>query len=618
MCPATKTTSNRSRKPKNESDDDNDGDFQEEEEEYVPAATSRRSSRVRKTGKKEEESAKPAKKAVTGKRKAAAPAKSQPKPKKARKSTPKKAAPKKSKKEGEIEKGEETPDEEEANFEDDDEEEEIDYEAMDEDAKPAPIDNERKFEGRARKVPERFHFDGMSVIQHKGEESDEDDFDDMEEGEEEEEEEEAVEEPKEEPTENGVWKRNDGLFVFEHKNFKPASKIISFDFDCTLANTKGKHIFPKTADDWVHWCAREKMVEKFNKYLGKSAQLPVAKSEEKPADAPAENNVKDNEYCFVIFSNQLGVTKGQADWSVVRQRIDAFIKDINIPFNVLCAIQDDGNRKPDTGMFNYFITKMNGEFNTIEKIDLTNSVFVGDAAGRRKAWNGDAKTKKDFSCADRKFALNLGIPFKTPEEFFLEQPPTDNYDLGYNPKNLQVPTDANSDKPKKVEYTKQTQEMIILVGRPASGKSFFVQKYLSNPELKAPVEYVRVNRDTLVTQAKCLKEARKSLEEKKSVVIDNTNPSKKVRAEYLDLAQEFSVPVRCFVFKTDPELADHLNNVRFKVSGTKPVPPVAINNFKKQFEEPTKDEGFDELVEIQFTPQFEDAKLKEAFYRFYD
>jgi bifunctional polynucleotide phosphatase/kinase len=42
--------------------------------------------------------------------------------------------------------------------------------------------------------------------------------------------------------------------------------------------------------------------------------------------------------------------------------------------------------------------------------DKTASFFVGDAAGRQYSRN-----KSDFSSTDRKWALNVGIPFLTPE-----------------------------------------------------------------------------------------------------------------------------------------------------------------------------------------------------------
>ena len=43
------------------------------------------------------------------------------------------------------------------------------------------------------------------------------------------------------------------------------------------------------------------------------------------------------------------------------------------------------------------------------------------------------------------------------------------------------------------------QELIIMVGPPASGKSTFAKNFL------IPFNYIHVNRDTLQTQDKCLK-----------------------------------------------------------------------------------------------------------------
>ena len=60
-------------------------------------------------------------------------------------------------------------------------------------------------------------------------------------------------------------------------------------------------------------------------------------------------------------------------------------------------------------MWNLFSEKYNGK----NKIDMQNSFYCGDAAGRK-----DGK-HKDFSDSDYKFALNVGISFKTPENLFL-------------------------------------------------------------------------------------------------------------------------------------------------------------------------------------------------------
>jgi len=63
--------------------------------------------------------------------------------------------------------------------------------------------------------------------------------------------------------------------------------------------------------------------------------------------------------------------------------------------------------------------------------------------------------------------------------------------------------------------------MIVFCGSPGSGKSTFWQTHYS--------DYSRINRDTLKTKEKCLKVAAEEINKKKSVVIDNTNPSKEDR-----------------------------------------------------------------------------------------
>lgn len=74
------------------------------------------------------------------------------------------------------------------------------------------------------------------------------------------------------------------------------------------------------------------------------------------------------------------------------------------------------------------------------------------------------------------------------------------------------------------------QEIVIFIGSPGSGKSTIWSTYFS--------DYVRVNNDTLKTPANCLKLTYESLKEGKSVCIDNTNPSKQRREDFINLAKE--------------------------------------------------------------------------------
>ena len=108
-----------------------------------------------------------------------------------------------------------------------------------------------------------------------------------------------------------------------------------------------------------------------------------------------------------------------------------------------------------------------------------------------------------------KFALNLKIPFHSPEEYFLGDPPAQ-YLLGafnpqdYIPASLPIiPTITSSPTP----------DVIIFVGSPAAGKSTFFRDVL------LPMGYTRVNQDALKTRDKCLSEAATLLTNNVPIVI---------------------------------------------------------------------------------------------------
>lgn len=140
-------------------------------------------------------------------------------------------------------------------------------------------------------------------------------------------------------------------------------------------------------------------------------------------------------------------------------------------------------------------------------------------------------------------------------------------------------------------------EVIVCVGYPASGKSSFVKKHL------VPKGYVYINQDTLKTRDKCVVACQKALAEKKSVVIDNTNPEAATRALYIKLAKNANVPVRCFYFGDNEDLAQHNNYYR---AITKPeekrdvLSTIAFRTFKSKLQEPTTREGFQEVKKINF------------------
>ena len=361
------------------------------------------------------------------------------------------------------------------------------------------------------------------------------------------------------------------------KSQKNFTKVIGFDFDSTLVNQPSGKTFPVNADDWqpLNGVVKEKLV------------------------SASKDSV------IVIFTNQNGIEKNQVTTKDVMKRIDNFLNFCGLQDIVWCfaASHSDHFRKPCTGMWDFAMSQFEAA-NGITKINKNECLYVGDAAGRHKT----KTTKKDFSCSDRTFAHNVGIAFMTPEQFFLDSPAPLASEWswdGINPEDyLHLEKAANA----TAVGEKPTQELVLLIGPPASGKSTFCLKHFPN--------YVRINNDTLKTKAKCIKLAMESLKAGKSIIVDNTNPSAKARKEYIDcLGKTSSVPVRAIVIETPKELVFHLNNVRVKMTqgATRKIPSVCYNTYFKNFEQPKQTEGISEIVVVPFKLEFGDQKHRQLF-----
>lgn len=251
-------------------------------------------------------------------------------------------------------------------------------------------------------------------------------------------------------------------------------------------------------------------------------------------------------YAIYVFTNQ---TK---EWKLVH--IENSLSQLEIPIKVVVGF----------GKLNKIIKPNPVLFldNAPIIFDKGNSFYCGDAAGRPSDWSN----------VDITFANNVGIKFKIPESCF--------------PIELQKP-DHNTIC--KIDYEKDTQEIIILVGYPASGKTTFASNYLKT--------YVIINGDELKTVARMLKCAKSYIQNSYSVVIDATNGRLDNRKCFIDFAQCYNIDIRCFVFNTSMEDALEWNTKRMNETGKK-VPNIAFYTYRKYYTIPTLSEGFDEIVYI--------------------
>ncbi|PAA77608.1 hypothetical protein BOX15_Mlig031635g2, partial [Macrostomum lignano] len=350
------------------------------------------------------------------------------------------------------------------------------------------------------------------------------------------------------------------MFVMSSSTAAAAKKCAVFDIDWCLIKPKSGGKWPKNATDWC-WL--------FDSVPDKLRQL------------------HSDGYRLLFISNQSGFEKGTTSPKEIMQKCELVISELGVAADVILIGSVSHFRKPDIGAWEFFVRDCNGGV----EFDQSSSFFVGDAAGRPAS----GSRKKDFSCSDRMFAANIGLPFSTPEEFFLDEPKSE-FDWGAPSPQSLLDAAASCSLPGNLLSSNQP-ELLLTVGAPACGKSSLAERVFVGEQ-----GYSRANRDLLKTPAACLRLAEEAIKSGKSVIVDNTNPSRQDRAQYLELAKRLKVPARCLVMTTDKALAEHLNMFRQSQTASKVrrVPLVAYRMYYSKYSEPTVAEGFSEIVRVPF------------------
>ena len=340
-----------------------------------------------------------------------------------------------------------------------------------------------------------------------------------------------------------------GAFIINTvPKIRGSNKIASFDLDHTSIKPKSGKKFPQNQDDWmILQGVQEKLQQLF----------------------------KDN-YKIVIFTNQGGKAfqedpdQAKKDFS---EKIKAIAAEIQVPLQVYGCHKEGFCRKPSGGMW-WLLTRNNEGI----EIDPSQSFYVGDAASTVAI----AGRPKDFSDSDLKFAMNVGIRFYD-DRYFQEGFEEVTHAKPYHPLEFE-----NVYVDQKNEFkASDTQEMILLVGSPACGKSSWAKEFVKNAK-----NYVIACQDDLGTKPKVMTSIKKTLAAGKSVVVDKQNYSQEGRAELIELAENISVRIVWFDIPRD--LAEHLSTYREIMTG-KHIPSMVFNKFYsvkgKGLEVPTDDEA---------------------------
>ena len=343
-------------------------------------------------------------------------------------------------------------------------------------------------------------------------------------------------------------------------------KFAIFDLDSTLITTKSGKKFPKDSADW-------------------KPMYPIVKSK--------LHDLHNEGYELVIFTNQAKLKNKLDKRQEFIKKMTAIIQFFNIPMSYIASTDYGYYRKPCTGMYDLLLEHILEHMEKQgkgKKIKLSKlSFYCGDAAGRPKGWEypGMPETKllkKDFSHSDFFFALNCNLNFLLPEECFLlpnpkktiiQLPPRPhlNYYLFNNQNNDDPLIQLNLDKNKKY--------CIIMVGPPASGKSY-LSKWISNTYPNH--DFQIINQDTLKTKTKMMKVFNDFINNGKNIITDNTNANYESREKFIEPVKKEGYTIIQINITTSITMVHHLNHFRSQLSknNVKFIPSIVYNMFKSK------------------------------------
>lgn len=209
--------------------------------------------------------------------------------------------------------------------------------------------------------------------------------------------------------------------------------------------------------------------------------------------------------------------------------------------------------------------------------------------------------KKDHSDSDIKFAYNLKIKFRTPEYIFL----FDTHSKGILKYPI-IPFNKNLVN-YQYNYSKINEfELIILVGFPASGKSYtakqikeyyLLDKIINNNKCNNNLDIISL--DDLKTKSKFITHLKKSIISKHNIIVDNTNLDIASRKVIIDILKDYdkynNYYLRIIYVNTPLERCIHNNYYRYLIfcykTDTKFIPEFVFKMMNKKLKIPSYEEN---------------------------
>lgn len=337
-----------------------------------------------------------------------------------------------------------------------------------------------------------------------------------------------------------AWTTPDnGLEVYNTGGFNIKSAMAAFDMDGTLIKTRSGKKFPIDSEDW-EWISSDLLTKL------KSIQTT---------------------HSIVILTNQSKFN------NELRTKIESIFSLLELPVLVLVSTGYTKYRKPMRGFMDYLET--NYEFS------LTNSYFVGDAIDNTL----------DHSNCDLYFALNARLQFHYAHHYF------NTGNTKYSKRQIPSPKlPIFNSKPDNITQF-QPYDIIILVGPPAIGKSYFT---------KIMEAWVSITADNYKTKPQYIKALDLLLKSSQKIIVDNTHPSRKSREELITLIKTIRINAKTCILEITPgqgqrTIAEYLNFERCYRTGIW-ISAIVYNVYYKNYTDVQSDT---DLADVRsFTPVY--------------
>jgi len=135
-------------------------------------------------------------------------------------------------------------------------------------------------------------------------------------------------------------------------------------------------------------------------------------------------------------------------------------------------------------------------------------------------------------------------------------------------------------------------EAVIFIGIQGTGKSSFYHERFFHT-------HVRINSDMLKTQNRLRVLLNACLDARQSFVLDNTNVTREVRAQFIAQSRAAGFRVVGYYFRSDITSALARNSERVNAER---IPDRGVLGTYKKLEIPQRSEGFDALYYVQIDP----------------